>query len=129
MTEQELQAIKERVAAATPGPWYYNNAHVATKEGVAGGYPPNEASVCELYDGEYIENKNGVNDARFIAHARQDVPVLVEEVERLRKALEFYADEKNYIEEHKDPFGAEKYDSSVTLDEGEIARKALEGGK
>lgn len=49
------------------------------------------------------------------------------EIKRLREVLAFYADEKNYVEEHKDPFGADRWDSAVTIDEGERARKVLAG--
>lgn len=61
MTDDELRAIEERMANASPGPWYgYNNP---TDEWWAKQYP---------------------GDARFIAYARDDVPALLAEVRRLR---------------------------------------------
>ena len=88
MTDEELQAIKERAKKATPGPWFNNKWHVATSGDVTGGYPADNKSICETNDGEYIENGNGVNDAAFIAKAREDVPALVAELEWYKKAQE-----------------------------------------
>lgn len=72
MKQEQLNAIKERVLKATSGPW-------------------------ELDDDKSIWNKEGRNylgssslnqsDNEFIANAREDVPTLVAEVERLQKRL------------------------------------------
>lgn len=74
MNQEQLNAIKERVAKATPGPWEYDE------------------------EDRGIWNKGALNylgtvtlshiDAEFITHAREDVPALVAEVERLQKRLE-----------------------------------------
>ena len=56
MAEKELQEIKERCEKASPGPWKVLNM---------------------LY--------NSVDeDAEFIAHAREDIPKLIAEIERLQ---------------------------------------------
>lgn len=54
---------------------------------------------------------------------------LKEENKRLREALEFYADEKNNY--HKISFTVGEWDmvSTVVRDNGEIARKVLQGGE
>jgi hypothetical protein len=80
----ELDAIRARAAAATPGPWRLSD----------GGW------------GEYVQDANGhalwalghtprAEDAQFVAHARTDVPALLSELARveleaaaLRRALE-----------------------------------------
>ena len=72
MTEQELAEIRQRANAATPGPWSMKQ------------------------DGAefYIADRNGrwldvtLSDAIFISHARQDIPALLAEVERLRADIE-----------------------------------------
>jgi len=87
MTEEQLEAIRKRAEKATEGPWFHTGYHVATKPGISGGYPPNSASICETFDGEYIENNNGINDASFIAHAREDIPKLLAEIDRLRNGI------------------------------------------
>lgn len=60
-------------------------------------------------------------DRNFIAHARQDIPTLIAEVERLREALAFYADPRT----HKQICSEEP--PEIWVDEGKIARQALEG--
>ena len=85
MTDLNLDAIKARCDAATPGPW---------AQGMAGDKLLSEVDYYGAFgfvilngdlsdDGQY-----GVADAAFIAHAREDVPSLVAEVERLRAVLE-----------------------------------------
>ena len=68
MSDEELQAIKVRCDAATPGPWEVSEGggvwvDATCWEGVSGGR---------------------ADDAAFIAAARTDIPALVVEVEQLR---------------------------------------------
>jgi hypothetical protein len=111
MTNEELKAIRERAEAATPGPWYWEKLDAdgwndtempclvsASDEGVM------DFGDCEQY---YPTEGSPPNDedAEFIAHAREDVPKLLAEIERLRKqfdyitelALEFY--ENDYVDD------------------------------
>ena len=75
ITNAELTEMKERAKKATAGPWVtYYESLVKSKEG-----DKVVADTWQVVNGEY--------DARFIAHAREDVPRLVAEVERLREAL------------------------------------------
>ena len=80
MSDERLEQIKARVAAATPGPWdcYGDGAH-------------------EVYDaGEYSDGDCGevvapvvtkLNDAEFIAFAREDIPALLNEIDRLHEEV------------------------------------------
>lgn len=68
MTDLDLEAIRARCDAATPGPW-----HV---EGGRAVWTPGDM---------HIGDQRKAEDANFIAQGRQDVPALVAEVERLRK--------------------------------------------
>ena len=80
MTQERLDAIQARVDGATGGPWgcYGDGAH-------------------EVFDaGEYSDGDRGevvaavidkLSDAVFIAEAREDIPALLAEVERLRARL------------------------------------------
>lgn len=71
MTNEELDEIEKRAAAATPGPWCC-------------GYDEDS-----LYSGEaYVARFEHGDDQVFVAHARTDVPALVAEVRRLRGASE-----------------------------------------
>jgi len=65
--QKTLDAIKARCEAATPGPW-----------------------TVSLGDLHCIipEDSNGINDWHFCANAREDVPALVAEVERLQAEVE-----------------------------------------
>jgi len=77
MTQEQLDAIQARVDGATGGPWgcYGDGAH-------------------EVFDaGEYSDGDRGevvaavidkLSDAVFIAEAREDIPALLAEVQRLR---------------------------------------------
>lgn len=81
----DLEAIKARCEAATPGPWLENVSivHVDAPDET----PSRDAIVADTHwDGKAFERVRG--DAEFIAHARQDVPALVAEVERMRAANE-----------------------------------------
>jgi hypothetical protein len=76
MTEQELRKIEQRAERATPGPWKtYRSDYFA----------------LSYVDGQHhvgsIASLNHVNDAKFIAHAREDIPRLIAEVRRLREIL------------------------------------------
>lgn len=76
MNQEQLNAIKERVAKATLGEWRcMETGHIRTHYSVG-----NEE--------EYVAHTYNVNDAEFIAHSHKDVPALVTEIEKLRKALE-----------------------------------------
>ena len=81
----DLEAIKARERAATPGPWlpsgYGWNIVSAGEDGV---------SVSTRAPQTYLDGTDydPRADAQFIAHAREDVPALVAEVERLREIVE-----------------------------------------
>ncbi|MCS5499840.1 hypothetical protein NY607_01815 [Lysinibacillus sp. A4] len=123
MNQEQLNAIKDRMSKATPGPWKVaydtdDRDHVVDIwfDGEDNGY-------AEIHDNGF---GNAPDNAKFISHAREDVPALVAEIERLREALEFYADEKNHIAPIFDEHG--QYNGSkVDKDGGEIARQALVG--
>ena len=79
ITEQRLAEIKARHAAASAGTWFadaYDPFMVSTERGK------------DVADTQFCQNpQTGLANATFIAHARQDVPDLVAEVERLRVDL------------------------------------------
>ena len=89
----DLDAIKARAEAATPGPWRQEPDTFAGRVWVqrcAGGRWFNSKQAdCEplfaVRGGDAYKQREA--DAGFIAHARTDVPELVAEVERLREEL------------------------------------------
>lgn len=82
--EAPLDAIKARVEAATPGPWWAENLASPTMDGssergptwkVKYGLPGGRLNSGPGHDKE---------TAAFIAHARSDVPWLIEQLEEAR---------------------------------------------
>jgi len=87
--KEEIAAIRERAERATPGPWEYDRLTYAIGQSMPG----------------YIVAKSMLRhpDAEFIAHARTDVPRLLDALEaaqereaKLVEALQFYADQSKY---------------------------------
>lgn len=78
MNAEKLNEIKERAEKATSGPW---------RMAFGANY---ELAVRELDGGKFIADIDyeSTNDAAFIAHAREDIPALVSEVERLQTRLD-----------------------------------------
>jgi hypothetical protein len=81
MTDEELQAIRKRVEAATPGPWREDN-FTHRLEDVTG--EPLCAADVDGADAGLWNRADGI----FVVHARTDVPALLAEVERLKADLE-----------------------------------------
>ena len=106
MTNTELQAIQKRCERALPGPWKWEGKCRATRIGtvmfhelvstklpyyVLGveynedeGYP--YITIPWKY-GSVGKNVSRYHNKDFIAHAREDIPALLAEVDRLRGLL------------------------------------------
>lgn len=67
LTQEELAEIRKRTEASTPGPWKESKLYIEF-----GDSSERLADVCNRIDAE------------FIAHAREDVPKLLAEIERLQ---------------------------------------------
>lgn len=79
MTKEQRTAARERCDKATPGPWikggpFQGYCDVTTEEivGIADA-PGSSGKGCSMLE----------EDADFIAHARQDLPAALDEIERL----------------------------------------------
>jgi predicted amidohydrolase len=85
LSEEELQVIESRSAAATPAPWV---SHVEGRDHTSGDSfieTPTQDLYVSAHD--YRGGRGHLAaDLDFIAHARQDIPRLIEEVRRLRSA-------------------------------------------
>lgn len=89
MAELDLAAIRARVEAATAGPWHAYDANV-DYDGPSRWAAANDAHLTldPRYDHLDVTVDCGTEqDAEFVAHARDDVPALLSEVERLRAEL------------------------------------------
>jgi hypothetical protein len=93
----DLNAIRKRAEAATEGPWTtFDDVQYIARRTV---YEYDEWTESNV---DVIADCSHMHDATFIAHARQDVPALVAEVERLRAGIDrFLYDMSN--EDYTDP--------------------------
>ncbi len=85
----DIKAIKEREKKATKRPWKSDERYIVAE--VPWGRPGGEVigQMNPTVQGprpEYSRSERIAN-AEFSAHARQDVPDLLDEVEKLREAL------------------------------------------
>jgi hypothetical protein len=80
MTDEELKAIRERLAKASPGPW---RLFLGCEDQVAVGGPPENPLVCTVSKGH--GRPHGEGNADFIVNAPADVSALLAEVERLNR--------------------------------------------
>lgn len=112
MTGDYTKEIKERLAAATPGPWRVRMPYVVL-------YDPKEMK-------EPIERDDKAT-AEFIAYAPTDIANLLAEREVLRESLKFYAEANNYDRPvwTSDPGSGIKLPSIADKESGSKAREAL----
>jgi len=82
MDSKKLEEIKARVEAATQGPWEIYKDHLFSAFDRYGISTYFEWPVCKAGGNLTAQN------AEFIAHAREDIPALVIEVERLQAIIE-----------------------------------------
>lgn len=85
LTEERLNEIEARTAAATPGPWKLHAARDSCGDNIfSDSMPPRR--IANTYGD--VDSPNAI----FIAHARTDIPTLVAEVRRLRELTSQTAD-------------------------------------
>jgi len=86
ITDDELAAMKARVEATTPGPW---TSYIEGRDHTSGDSFIQTATQDIYISAEDYLGGGGHRraDQDFIAHARQDMPRLIAEVERLRSRL------------------------------------------
>lgn len=91
ITQTELNAIKERAEKATAGsaPAWHTPKWYVDEE-----YPD---TVRNAWDCELIaQSIPTIADAEFIAHAREDIPRLVAEIEWLREGLTYLTEAHHF---------------------------------
>jgi hypothetical protein len=90
ITDRELAEIANRCDQATPGPWLHSGDGI-----VENGIGPSRVMVIACKAGqESSETLPAALNGEFIARAREDLPRLVQEVLRLRQAMERIANEE-----------------------------------
>ena len=87
----DLEAIKARAAAATEGPWEWDDLtigqHWSRPKPLATVVDDKVSCMAYCYGGSSSPIKSDA-DGQFIAHAREDIPALLYEVERLQHRLD-----------------------------------------
>lgn len=124
MTEERIAAIKARAEAATPGPWkagkddFTKNIIEAAKD--RGTIIVQRRDDSNMFWSSYIPIKQIFADAAFIAHAREDIPALLDEVERLRDENERQKEVISFLGDAakglvRDEVDRRKYDQQAVL--------------
>jgi len=78
LSDEEMAKIRSRSDAATPGPW---REYIEDRDSFSGS----DFIMTEGNDLNIIGASSA--DYEFIAHARQDIPKLLAEIERLRSLI------------------------------------------
>jgi hypothetical protein len=90
MTTEQLQIIRDRCNATSIAPWVASiegRDHESGSSFIMTGIPKGE-HIWQEKRGEDLEICGATNaDLDFIANARQDIPLLITEIERLQKIL------------------------------------------
>lgn len=99
-TELDIDAIRARMEAATPGPWRWDSwrddlHHLIGRGGSPETYEydveviePEHSGECGCRSACYLSNVVSEADREFIAHARTELPAALDEITRLRAALD-----------------------------------------
>jgi len=89
LTPEELEAIRKRVEAATPGPWIANLHHTYESAGRTFGTVSAQGDIVPIaavtLGVEGCSQEAGRATASFIAHAREDIPTLLSALEAERQ--------------------------------------------
>lgn len=83
ISDYELNQIKQRCDKATTGPWVSyieGRDHTSGSNFIMTGDENNRGKDIEIIGGT-------IYDQDFIAHARQDIPNLINEIKRLKKSI------------------------------------------
>lgn len=80
---QRLDEIEQRLHAATPGPWCHRDQFIETA-----GTTGQLLGVTMQRNEDGLDQLPGGENACFIAHAREDVELLLAEVARLQSRVE-----------------------------------------
>ena len=75
--QEQIEQIRKRCEAATPGPW-------RVPEGYSWRVAEGDTYICNMFGRQDLQDSE---NAKFIAHARTDIPLLLDEIDRLRAEL------------------------------------------
>lgn len=84
LTDAQILSIENRCASATKGPWVV----LKMKELFPERHPSDERYCCVVSKDPTAFIEGRFEDANFKAQARTDIPLLLEELRRLRALLD-----------------------------------------
>lgn len=113
MTEEQLQVIKERVENSTQGPWRLDLWDGLLISEVTKGV------ILKAGQGRLI--KAASEDIKFIAHAREDVPALITELELQKANAEQYLQDNVELHNENLILKNEIQRLNIALDRTELA--------
>jgi hypothetical protein len=99
MTRDQLDAIRARLDAATPGPWEAGTASCCPDLGWVEGP---KGAVCPQFTATKVTHSLDANDAELIANAPTDLRALLDEVERLTAERDSWFLKGRHIASKKD---------------------------
>jgi len=79
MTEEEVEAIRQRADAASEGEWCVGYDHYVLIDNFKGSYQTFGVARCARKE-----------DTEFIAHVRQDIPALLGHIAALQEKIALY---------------------------------------
>lgn len=105
-TRPDLAAIRARLDAATPGPWFTPDERrlqgaVSTRIGDRECQVASIDGDAAMFDHRAEPHEVQRANASFIAHARQDVEQLVARVEFLERLIDAVAHDVRIVTEHR----------------------------
>ena len=96
LSKEQLDAVRARADAATPGPWEWQGDSLITLDDTASRYGPTGRCVLAFDRGDSMtlsglvrnEHVSNLEDAEFIAAARADIPALLAHIDALQDELD-----------------------------------------
>lgn len=98
MPQERLDAIQRRVGNTTEGPWAHWRGWNQWDNCIKGDSDEGMYTVAEVI--------SEAGDAQFIAHAREDIPALLAEVERRARSTVTEDMVERAVEAHRETFNA-----------------------
>ena len=89
LTKEYLEAVRRRCREATEGPW---TSFIEGRDQALGGASFIMRGKDQDKDDLYLDGGT-VADYDFVANARQDIPLLIDEIERLQAELNLLQEE------------------------------------
>jgi hypothetical protein len=84
-SNEYLEEVRKRLEAATPGPW---KAFIEGRDYLGGDSFIQRGPLNSEEDFDLYLLGATTADYEFIAHARQDIPILLDAIEHLKQLLE-----------------------------------------